>query len=272
MDDKYFLAQINDKIQQCQNQYCETHTGFLDIHQQTECRTLTKYQHDIQCIFYGGFEDAERRILLCLPDYVNADGFASAVGHLPRSGEGAESAEAQDLEECQPLRVIRAKKAKGSRDLTHRDYLGSLTGLGIKREMIGDILVRSDGADIIILKEIEDYLLFNYSKAGRTELTLEAVPISELIIPVGMSKEMKDTVASLRLDNIVSSAFGLSRSKASEAINRGIVFVNNVECQKVDYQVAEGDKIVLRGKGKVYLRDVGGRSKKGRQYVSYEIF
>lgn len=272
MDDKYFLAQIKDKIQQCQNQYCETHTGFLDIHQQYIAHALTKYEHDIQCIFYGGFEDAERRVLLCLPDYVNAEGFASAVGHLPKSDEGQEPAWVQDLEECQPLRVIRARKAKGSRDLTHRDYLGSLIGLGIKRDMIGDILVRNDGADIIILKEIEDYLLFNYGKAGRTELTLEAVPISELIIPAGMSKEMKDTVASLRLDNIVSSAFGLPRSKASEAINHGIVFVNNVECQKVDYNVAEGDKIVLRGKGKAYLREVGGRSKKGRQYVTFEIF
>ena len=146
-------------------------------------------------VFYGGYDDAERTVAAFLPDYASE----------------------ADI----PLCVIRADTAAGGRKLTHRDYLGSLTGLGIKREMTGDILVRDDGADIIILDDIKDFLLLNYGKAGRTSLDLSALPLSELNIPEAKTVMIKDTVASLRLDNVISSAFKLSRGKAAEAIRSG---------------------------------------------------
>lgn len=259
-EDNFLLGQIADKLAQCENKYIVTATGFLDSHQQSLARQYCRkhfipvFEEEsagvlppVRTIFYGGYEEAERVILINLPDYA-------------------------DLKTEALLTVIRAARPQRSRPLTHRDYLGSLIGLGIKREMIGDILVREDGADIICLSEIADFILTNYYKAGRTNLSLTAHPIEDLMIPEAKRTRITDTVASLRLDSVVSSAFGLSRGKAAEAIGRGLVFVNHVEVAKADFQVKEGDQITLRGKGKACILEVGGRSRKDRQYITIERY
>lgn len=249
-EDKMLLAGAEDKFRQSCQQYRITHTNFLDLHQRSllekQWLELGRGQQEIRCIFYGGYDDAERTVAAFLPDYA-------------------------DESDC-PLSVIRIKTPAGGRKLTHRDYLGSLTGLGLKREMIGDILATENGADVIILDEIKEFILMNYNKAGRTTLRLEPLSISELHIPNQHTVMVKDTVASLRLDNVISSAFSLSRTKASEAIRAGLVFVNSIQTEKVDMQVDEGTKLVLRGKGKAYLREVGGRTRKDRIFIVIERF
>ncbi|MCO7123528.1 YlmH/Sll1252 family protein [Ihubacter massiliensis] len=250
-EDKMLLAGAEDKYQQCSRQYMVTSTGFLDLRQRAlvegRLRELSKASSDVSWAFFGGYEDAERTIAMFLPDYAS-------------------------LEENHPLAVIRAEAPSGGRKLTHRDYLGSLTGLGIKREKIGDILTNETGADILILEEIRDFLLFHYEKAGRTSLKLESVPLSELRIPEQKTSMQKDTVASLRLDNVIASAFSLSRAKAAEAIRSGLVFVNSMQAEKTDFQVKEGDKLVLRGKGKAFLREVGQRTRKDRIFIVTERY
>lgn len=249
-DDKMLLARAEDKLQQCLQQYRITYTNFLDLHQRSLVeglwRELNRGAQDTRCVFWGGYEDAERTVAAFLPDYA-------------------------DENDC-PLSVIRIKTAPGGRKLTHRDYLGSLLGLGLEREMIGDILTVENGADVIVLDDISDFIMMNYSKAGRTTLQLEALPLSELHVPEQRTVMVKDTVASLRLDNVIASAFSLSRAKAAEAIRSGIVFVNSIQCEKPDMQVDEGAKLVLRGKGKAYLRVVGGRTRKDRLFVEIEKF
>lgn len=249
-EDKMLLAGVEDKFQQCCQQYRVTYTGFLDLHQRSLaeklCNELTCGAEEVRCVFYGGYEDAERTVAVFLPDYA-------------------------DESEC-ALSVIRIKTPLGGRMLTHRDYLGSLTGLGLKREVIGDILTGENGADVIVLDEVKDFILLNYSKAGRTTLSLESVPVTDLCIPELQTIMIKDTVASLRLDNVISSAFQLSRAKAAEAIRSGIVFLNSTQSDKTDMQVNKGDKLVLRGKGKAYLREIGGRTRKDRIFVMIERY
>lgn len=250
-EDKMLLAAAEDKFYQCSRQYRVTNTGFLDLRQRSlvenRCKELSREIPDVRCCFFGGYEDAERTAALFLPDYAA-------------------------LEDSHPLAVIRATAPFGGRALAHGDYLGSLIGLGVKREMIGDILVHGTGADILILEEINDFLLYNYHKAGRTLLQLEAVPLGDLRPPELRTKEQKDTVASLRLDNVAASAFSLSRAKASEAIRSGLVFVNGQQVEKIDFQVKESDKLVLRGKGKALLREVGGKTRKDRIFIVTERY
>ena len=105
-------------------------------------------------------------------------------------------------------------------------------------------------------------------QAGRSGLSAEEVPVRELIIPASDAKEKHVSVASLRLDSVLGAAFGLSRAKALETVRSGIVFVNGLEVQKPDYTVEEGDKIVLRHKGRVVLRSVGGKTGKGRTHLT----
>ena len=103
-------------------------------------------------------------------------------------------------------------------------------------------------------------------------ISTEIVPLSELIIPEFKTQMIHDTIPSARLDSIVSSAFRISRSKAAEAIRSGIVSVDHIECLKPDARVEEGSSLVLRGKGKAVLREIGGESKKGRIWISIERY
>lgn len=247
-EEKMLLAAASDRLRQCEEQYIPTRSDFLDMHQRSLVESMLKNEkHDCRVEFFGGYDDAERVVCCFLPEYASA-------------------------QEDSGLAVARVTVSPGGRQLTHRDYLGSLLGLGIKREKTGDIIVRPEGADIVIAEELSDFILFNYDKAGRTSLSVEILPIDQLHITEKRFRESEDTVASLRLDNVISSAFGISRSRAAEAIKKGIVFVNNTECLKIDKDVSEGDKLVLRGRGKAYLTEIGGISRKGRVYVKFRVY
>lgn len=246
-EDKILIGQAEDKMKQCETYYMPTRTGFLSLHERTIVNGIRPLP-GVQKSLIGGYDEAERVVCVFLPDYGTKEDALNELG------------------------VIRVSKKPGGRELTHRDYLGSLLSLGIDRSVVGDILVRDNGADIICLDEICDFILTHYFSAGRTELTVERVDISELNVPEIQFKEMTDTIASLRLDNVISSAFRVSRTKATEAINRGLVFVNNLEVNKIDKKVEEGDKIVLRGKGKIILDQIQGKSRKDRTYVVYKVY
>ncbi len=241
--DKLLLASLDDKQRQCEEQYIQVTTGFLDSHQVAVAMRYLRVS-PTRHVFFGGYDDAERRICAFLPDY-------------------AEEADLYDDEES-PLRVLRVTSKEGGRSLTHRDYLGSVLALGLDRSVIGDIVVCGGSADIVILREMGEFLLANYDKAGRTSLSAEVLPIGSLRTGEVKIEEVRDTVASLRLDNLVASAFNLSRGKAQEAVQKGMVFLNSIECVKPDVTLEEGDKIVLRRAGKVILKSVSGRSKKDR--------
>lgn len=248
-EDKILAAQIEDRINQCEERYLITNTGFLDIRQQSIVKSLLRSGPVSRFGFYGGFEDAERKICVFLPDYIENERPSEYFADNPDED---------------PLTVLRAKTGKASGRLSHRDYLGAMMALGIKRELTGDILVRDDGADIIVLKSIAEYLSANLSKAGRSGLDVEEIALSEMKIPEIIKEERAASVASLRLDNVVSAAFGSSRTKAVEAIKAGLIFVNGLETVKPDVQLAENDRIVFRHKGKAVLSSVEGRTAKGR--------
>lgn len=253
--DQLLIAKIEDKISQSADRYMITAGDFLDVHQRKICQDYFRsVKLPVKAVFYGGYQDAERCMPVFMPDYASEE----------------------DMEEL--LRVIRVSVPKGSRQLTHRDYLGSLLSLGIDRGVTGDILVRTPdrenggGADIIVQSEMADFIELNYDRAGKTSLHIEILPIKELDTGSVNIEEKSDTVASLRLDSIAASAFGLSRAKAAEAIRRGIVSVNSAEVTKIDTEIAEGDKIVLRGKGKVVLAEVGGTTRKDRIRILLNIY
>ena len=249
--DELVISRIEDKIRQCRDGYYVTSTGLLDSHEQALARQVMMHAADVRCFLWGGYDGAERRMLVCVPS------------EIPMTDEEA----SEGL-----LEVLRVKKPAISRELSHRDYLGSMLGLGIDRSVTGDILVRDDGADIIIVPDIADFLLEEYVQVGRTHVSREVHPLSELILPEIRTQVIKDTIPSARLDSIVASAFKLSRSKASEAIRGGIVSVDHIECLKPDARVEEGAILVLRGRGKAVLKEIGGESKKGRIWVIIEKY
>lgn len=255
-EEKILEAQIQDRIVQCSEKYMITNSSFLDLHARSVAEKLIARQAGTRYGFYGGYSEAERVLAVFLPEYI----------------EAAPDEHFSENPDDDPLTVLRVSLKKGSPELSHRDYLGSLMGLGIKREIVGDILVRKDGADIIVLKDMAGYIMMNMEKAGRARLDMEEISPADLEVPETHRKELVESVASLRLDNVVSAAFGISRAKALEAVENGIVFVNGITVEKPEKQLAEGDKLVLRGKGKAVFKSIEGSSSKGRTIIKIERF
>ena len=241
--DELITARIEDKIAQCRDGYYVTSTGLLDTHEQALAIAASRHAAGVRTFMYGGYDEAERRMLVCVPRDIPMDDEEAVEGLL---------------------RVLRVKLPTISRELSHRDYLGSLLGLGIDRRLTGDILVRPDGADIFIVPGIEEFLLKELHRIGSVEVKTEAVPVEELIVPEARVEFIKDSLSSVRLDSVVSSAFRISRGKAAEAVRKGLVSVDHAECIKPDAAVHEGASIVLKGKGKAVLEETGGESRKGR--------
>ena len=246
--DELLRSRIEDTIRRCADGYYTTKTKFLDAHEQAIATSVARGS-EVDWQFYGGYENAERRMLVCspmgMPEYDDEESLLSSS-----------------------IQVLRITHERGSRPLGHRDYLGAMMNLGIDRSMTGDILVRDDGADIIIIPEIANFLMTEFSRVAHTEIKTEIVTLDNLIIPEGRVQTIRDTVPSARLDSVLASAFKLARTKATEAVRSGLVSVNHLETTKPDKLLAEGDVLVLRGKGKAILAEIGGESKKGRIWIT----
>ena len=243
-DLKIFLSHIMDLENACFTKNIPCATGFMDMQKQYNLQEIKK-KFRTNYVFYGGFSDAERKILIFLPDY--------------------------DVAKEDFLHVIRATHSAAV-SLSHRDYLGAVLNLGIKRDLVGDILVSDNSADIIIKPEIEDFLYTNLSKAARQSLTLEALPVTELKEPEAEIKEVTFSVSSLRLDSVLASVFNLSRSKAANAVASQLVYVNDVLCLKPDKAIFCGDKITLRRKGRVIISRIGAKSRKGKTFITAKVY
>ena len=148
-----------------------------------------------------------------------------------------------------------------------RDILGSLMGMGIVREKVGDILVSPESADLIVLDTVADFLLSSWNSAGRARLTVTEIPAAHLHIPEVRCEEVRDTVSSLRLEAVCSTGFRMARGKAVDMISSGHVQVNWRPCTKADKLLTEGDTVSARGFGKFQLAAVGGVTKKGRTAI-----
>lgn len=247
-DDKILLSRIYERIHGGIQKSIATATCFLSPRERALAGELLRYDPHI---FWGGYPDGERTVCCHIPDY-----FQEMDWLLGEDG---------------PVVALRATYfAKDA--LTHRDILGSLMGEGIKRETVGDILVGVGQCDLLVTREIAPYLLQNWMSAGRTKFRLEEIPLEQLAIPVATTRDIRGTVATLRLDGVVAEGFGLSRSKASAYITAGKVTIQGLPCEKTDRQVAEGDTIALRGMGKILLETVGNLTKKGRISIQIKKF
>lgn len=256
-ENQVIVSNIKDKIRQCENDYCVTNTGFWDLRQMSVAAPVCR-ENSTRWAFYGGYPDAQRCVAIFFPDYVDL-GSTDADNFL------------KENDDYNPLCVVRLSKDKFSQ-INHRDYLGAIMGLGIERSTVGDIAVGDTSCDVIVLKSMAPYIADNLTKAGRATLKGEILPVSELAVKAERFESRRETVASLRLDNLISAAFNLSRSAAVQAIKKGIVFVNSLQTEKPDFIVKQGDKTVLRGKGKIILEKVNGETKKGRISVELKIY
>lgn len=239
-EDRVLLAKLWDKITAGMRKNIPANTCFLSPREQEMANYLFGCPEGLH--FFGGYPDAERKMLVYLPDYLDENALY---------GEDA------------PCICLRAAFFQGDSP-SHRDFLGALMGAGVARETVGDICVGEGSCDFFVTAEIAPYLLQNFTSAGRTKLHLERIPLTDACIPEPEVKEIKDTLASLRLDSVISSGFRIGRSLAAQYITSGKAAMDGLPCEKPDKPVSEGTKISVRGLGKIKLVKVNGKTKKDR--------
>lgn len=250
-EERLVLARVLDRAEQARSRNIPAATDFLSPGQLARAGELLRLAGlpETDCAALGGYDGAERKLLLFLPDWLKPS----------------------DAGEYSPIRCLRAS-FRAEHALTHRDFLGSLMGMGIVREKVGDILVGPDSADLLVLDTVADFLLQSWDSAGRAKLTVTAIPAEHIHIPGAGRREVRDTVSSLRLDAVAAAGFRLARGKAAGLIESGRVQVNWRECVKPDRLLAAGDVVSARGLGKFELAEVGGTTRKGRISVILRLY
>ena len=239
-EDKVLLAKVWDKITAGMRRDIIANTAFLSPRELEMTRYLFGDVEGLRS--FGGYAEAERKMLFFLPEYLD---------------------ESYLFTEDSPMVCLRSEFYEGDSP-SHRDFLGALMGAGIARETIGDICVGKGSCDFFVTAEIAPYVLQNFSGAGRTKVRLSQIPLDQVEIAEPETKEIRDTLASLRLDSVISSGFRVGRSLAADYVNAGRCAINGLPCQKGDKQVNQGDKVSVRGLGKIKLTSVNGQTKKGR--------
>lgn len=253
-DDKILLAQVSDKIEMCENKNKIEYTNFLDLAQIELVQNYIDKLKIENYISYGGYEQSERKLFVIYPEKFNSTVVEKNLVSIVKI-----------------VRIQLPGELKGK--YAHRDYLGAVIKLGVKREKVGDIIVDNDGADIIVEKDISKFLLENLSgltRFSKSKITIEKI---DNLRTVEVRREEREIiVSSLRLDNVISELARCSRNKALDIINMERVFVN-FQCEtKKTKQIKTGDMVTIRGKGRFYIKELVGQTKSGRVIVKIEKF
>ena len=214
---------------------------------------IPKEIQDSRVVLYGGYKDAERCIICFLPEILYEENETDSF----------------------PIVCIKIEPAnkKFCGELTHRDYLGTVMGLGIEREQIGDIVIKKEGSDrntyyvgyVFCKKSISD-LILGIERIKNTTVKTSLADGRELTLQQSY-KEISGSVASLRVDSVVSVAVKTSRSKCLDIIREGKVYLNGRCCTENAKNISNNDIITVRGYGKFLIETSDSKTKKGKYHI-----
>lgn len=221
-------------------------TAFLDPRQLELAEAALKKMPSYSYTVYGGYPAAERNVLRVFP--------------------------AQHQPTLPPLEAVRVSWS-GSDEVGHRDLLGAVMALGLRRDQIGDIIVLGDTEAAVIVGETKgDFIMTGLTQAGRTPVSCLVVEPESLELAKDDGREIKGTVASLRVDAILSMGFGISRSRIVLLVKGGLVRVNWRPISSPSHQLDEGDQVSMKGRGRILVESVEGETRKGRMRVKLKKY
>ncbi|MGP4068187.1 YlmH family RNA-binding protein [Halobacillus sp. B29] len=243
-EERPFIDQVLAWREDVELKYQRKLSDFLNPREQDIVKAVMGNHPDFNFGLSGGKDQAERKRVIIAPEYeiIEEDDYQLTM-----------------LEASYPAKFV---------TLEHPDVLGAFMSLGIRREKLGDLVVKDGTIQIITDQEISDYIRMNFTGVKRATVNFEEKPLSQML----ESEEtwvMKDTtVSSLRLDVLVKEIYGMSRKKAGMHIDSGHVKVNFRVVENGAFQLQEGDLISLRGQGRSKLEEIQGITKKEKYKVS----
>lgn len=265
MEEKDILkSRIKELSMRANNDSYMTCTSFLSMSEQSLFFSILKEEgidyhakkyYGVSYFLYGGIEESDRKILCFLPYYMKEE----------------EAKEKLDEGEFFSCLYVTPKNEKFADCLTHRDYLGALMHLGIKREMIGDILTDSLNAYIFLSNNIVDVVKAELIKIKHTSVVSTIKKPRECLFAMRF-EEVKINVSSLRLDCILAEVYPMSRRDSQVLIASENVFVNGMTCKSNSYMLKENDRVSIKGKGKFIFLCSLNRTKKDRLFVKIKKY
>ena len=237
-------AKINDCLRLCGKYSTPRFTSFLTEEEQALVENVGVY--DYNTAYFGGYDDAKRRMFGAFPEWQEVD-FSEY-----------------------PIKIINFVK-KYSKELTHRDYLGTILSLGIERNKIGDILVDEKGAYVFVSESVADVVM-GIEKISNCGIKTQEVKLQDIKIPEQEYDDMFLIVASFRLDAFVAAITKLSRNQALLLIRGGKVSLNHRVLEDGSKGINSGDILSIRGYGRYIFFAEGGRTGSGRLHVHIKKF
>lgn len=201
--------------------------------------TIAAHMKTVTAKSFGGFHEAERVRIAFVRDY-----FEGAVDF--------------------GITALKAEWDDRYRLIGHRDVLGSLMGLGVERDVLGDIIMNGASAEIMCDAKMAPWISENFTKVAMVPVSVSVMDLADVTPPKEEAKEIRATVASLRLDAVGAAGFGISRSKMVTAVEGERVFVNWQAAKGASQTVKVGDVISFRGRGRIEIKELTGQSRKGR--------
>ncbi len=237
-DNRLLIAKAEDAVRLCDKYGYPHFVGFLDERQQAELQSFAKRVSGVKTLFYGGYPTAGRTFFGAFPDFMETDEAAFPFEALTFSYRDTVS-------------------------LSHRDFLGTILSIGVKREKVGDIVCGKGKTVVFVGEEIVDFLCEQITKVGGEGVTIEKGLGMDLPTERAF-RENVVTVASPRLDNVVKGVIGVAREKAATLIVSGAVSLNHLPCETVSKTVVEGDILSIRGYGRFLVYSLSQKTKKDR--------
>lgn len=246
-EEKLMTAKTEDLFRLCDKYSYPQFSSFLNEAQQALIRKNIGDRVGYNCCYFGGYDDAMRTVFGVFPEWeeIAVDKF--------------------------PIKTIKITK-KYKKELSHRDYLGTVLSKGIKREQVGDILVGENGADILILSDIADYVASDIDKIANVGVKAVVGDISSVVAYEPKFETINTVAASLRLDALIAAMLKISRKEASSLIIGEKVSVNHLPCGNVSHIVKENDIISVRGSGRFVFVRVYGTTRSDRLHIEIKKY
>lgn len=236
-------------------------SSFLNLREQKLISAALTSDGSFCFTFYGGFGDAERRVLICFPEYV-AYSMLLEPGYIDPSDIEIEKLCLESITDDIKLICVSTSQFAS---LTHRDYMGAILSLGIERSSVGDILpINEHEAYIFVTTKIAEFLIQNLTSVGKAPVKVKTCTLGEKIALKRNTVSSQVVVTSLRLDCVISAITGLAREKSKQMISRGLTELNCYSKASPDDAVVCGDVISVRGYGKYKISDTNGTTAKGK--------
>lgn len=246
-EESTFIDKVLEWKQRVEDTYVFIETPFLTPRERLIASQLFSNQDDVGIFFWGGYDAAERQ---------------KGIIAIKAQEVTREMFDITHFEVHYPMKFATLK---------HSHILGSLLGLGIQREIVGDIVTDGTRWQFIASSSVSGYIKQELKKVGATTVRLEEITAAACVTPVEQYHSKHDVLSSLRIDTVIASGFNVSRAKSKELVEQGLVSVNWKTETKSTVELAQSDVVSVRGYGRLMLESLAGTTKTGKWKIHFLV-